>query len=302
MELRVLEYFLAVAREESISGAAQFLHLSQPTLSRQLKELETSLGKQLFLRGKRKITLTEEGRVLRKRAEEILELVHRTEREIARSEDLVSGDVYIGAGETVGMRYLTRAAYLLQREHPGVRFHVSSGDSIDVYEQLDRGLVDFGLLFDGADGTKYHSLRIPYQDTWGVLMRKDSPLAGKETVALSDLKGLPLILSRQVHAASFLKEQLGAAAGELWISGTYNLLFNGSLMVEDHLGYAVCLGNIVRVSEDSALCFKALQGAPRAEMNVVWKKHRGFSRAAEQYLEKPMEVIREKDGWEGPVR
>lgn len=161
MELRVLQYFLAVTREQSISGAAESLHLSQPTLSRQLKDLEDELGKQLFIRGNRKITLTEEGMILRKRAEEVIDLINKTEHEISTTDDVITGDVYIGAGETDAVRYLARAARELQKEYPDVHYHISSGDTTDVLERLDKGLIDFGLLFGTIDTSKYEYLSFP---------------------------------------------------------------------------------------------------------------------------------------------
>lgn len=197
MELRILQYFLAVAREQSISSAAQSLHLSQPTLSTQLKHLEQELGKQLLIRGtkgSRKVLLTEEGMLLRKRAEEILGLVHMTENEIALSDEVVAGDVYIGSGETDIVRLLARAAQSLREKYPDIHYHISSGNATFVMEQLDKGLIDFGILYDSVDGNKYDSMRIPIPDVWGVLMRKDSPLAEKESVTPEDLWDKPLIL------------------------------------------------------------------------------------------------------------
>ena len=169
MELRVLHYFLAVAREQSISAAAKSLHLSQPTLSTQLRALEQELGKPLLVRGSkgsRKITLTEEGMLLRKRAEEILELVRKTENEITLSDDTIAGDVYIGAGETRIMRLIARAACDLQKECPDIHCHISSGNARYVMEQLDKGLIDFGLLYAAVDPLRYNSIPIPLQDEW----------------------------------------------------------------------------------------------------------------------------------------
>lgn len=202
MELRVLQYFLAVAREQNISAAAQSLHLTQPTLSRQLMELEKELGKQLMVRGSRKITLTEDGMRLRRRAEEILELVDRTEKEVMQSDDTVTGDIYIGTGETDGVRQIAKAANQLQGSHPGIRFHIVSGDAMDVCERLDKGLLDFGILLGDMDKTRYSCMELPMKDTWGVLMRRDSPLAQRETVSPRDLWDKPLILSRQVDNKS----------------------------------------------------------------------------------------------------
>ena len=199
MELRVLEYFLAIAREQSITGAARSLHLSQPTLSTQIRALEEELGKQLLVRGtpgSRKVTLTEEGMLLRKRAEEIVSLVRRTEDEISLSNEFIAGDVYIGAGETDGIRVLARTAGKVREDHPDIHFHISSGDGKDVLENLDKGLIDFGLLLQKVDPAKYEMINIPVKETWGVLMRKDSPLAEKDAITPEDLRELPLIMSR----------------------------------------------------------------------------------------------------------
>ena len=291
MELRVLQYFLAVAREQNISAAAQSLHLTQPTLSRQLKELEEELGKQLMVRGNRKITLTEDGMLLRKRAEEILELVDRTEKEVMQSGNTVNGDIYIGTGETDGVRQIVGAAKQLRERYPGIHFHIVSGDAVDVCERLDKGLLDFGLLFDPVDQKKYSALRLPHQDVWGVLLRRDSPLAQKDAVSPEDLAGQPLIVSRQTLKRPFFLDWFGKNTEELNIVGTYNLIFNGSLMVEDGMGCAFSLAGLVNVSSPTGLCFRPLE--PRVEANIylVWKKHQVFSRAAEKYLEELRRLI-----------
>ena len=283
MELRVLHYFLAVAREQNISAAAQSLHLTQPTLSRQLRELEEELGKQLMIRGSRKITLTEEGMLLRKRAEEILELVGRTEREVMQSEGVVSGDIYIGTGETDGVRQLVRAAGRLQEDHPNIRFHIVSGDAVDVCEQLDKGLLDFGVLLGDIDKVKYRYMELPMRDTWGVLMRRDSPLAQRQTVSPRDLWDKPLILSRQVDNKSGLYRWLRKEPSELRTVATYNLIYNASLMVDEGMGYAFTLDKLVN-TDGSNLCFRPL--APRLElgMYLVWKRSQIFSKAAELFL------------------
>ena len=186
MDLRVLQYFLAVAREQSISAAAEALHLSQPTLSIQLKALEQELGKQLLIRrtkGSRKVTLTEEGMILRKRAEEILELVRITEKEISVSEEAVAGDVTIGAGESDMIRIFAKAARNLGKKYPDIQYHMLSGNSSFVKEYLDRGLIDFGVVYGPVDTSIYASMRIPFRDTWGVLMRRDSPLAKNKALS-----------------------------------------------------------------------------------------------------------------------
>lgn len=295
MELRVLQYFLAVTREQSISGAAESLHLSQPTLSRQLKDMEDELGKQLFVRGNRRVTLTEEGMILRKRAEEILELVKKAEDEIAQNDDVVAGDITVGAGETDGLRFLTRAAQELQKDYPLVHFHIVSGDVITVTENLDRGLIDFGLIFGKVDESKYEYINLPYRDTWGVMMRRDSPLAQKTSITAKDLEGLPLIISRQVSHKSELSEFFSEVKAKINIASTYNLLFNGSLMVDEGMGYAICLDKIINVSGDSDLCFRPLEPKITAGMSVVWKRYQVLTKATELFLQKLKENAEKKD-------
>ena len=287
MELRVLQYFLAVAREQSISGAAQTLHLSQPTLSTQLKALEEELGKQLLIRGtpgSRKVTLTEEGMILRKRAEEILSLVRRTEDEIALSDQTIAGDVYIGAGESDGIRLLTRVAQKVQAEYPHIHFHISSGDGKDVLESLDKGLIDFGLLLQAVDISKYEMLEIPVKEHWGVLMHRDSPLAEKEQIVPEDLWDKPLIISRQEFSTSLLSTWLKRDLSEFNVVATYSLLYNGSLMVEEGMGYALCLNNIINTTGNSKLCFRPFSPSLELGISLVWKRYQVFSKAAEKFL------------------
>lgn len=290
MELRVLQYFLAVAREQSISGAAESLHLSQPTLSRQIKEMEEELGKQLLIRGNRRITLTEEGMILRKRAEEIVELVKKAENEISMSESVIAGDITVGAGETDGIRFLIRAADSLQKEYPLIHFHIVSGDIVTVLEDLDRGLIDFGLIFGEVDTAKYEHISMPYSDVWGVLMRRDSPLAKKEFVSSEDLIDKPLIISRQAFQKKEFHDFFSCEPEKLNIAATYNLLFNGSIMVEEGMGYAVCFDNIINVSGKSELCFRPLQPQITASMSIVWKKYQVITKAAEKFLQRLQEI------------
>ena len=285
MEIRVLQYFLAVAREQSISAAAQSLHLSQPTLSTQLKALEQELGRQLLIRGtkgSRKVTLTEEGMILRKRAEEILTLVDRAQEEIVHGDGEVEGEVSIGAGETDTVRLFARAAGRLRRQHPGIRLRISSGNADFVLEQLDKGLIDFGLLFSEVDDHKYQSMAIPLQDTWGVLMRKDAPLAEKETISPQDLWDKPLILSHQRGGG--VLHWLGREPSQLSIVATYNLVYNASLLVDEGLGYALCFDKLIN-TQGSSLTFRPLAPPMLAEATVVWKKYQVFSKAARLFLE-----------------
>jgi len=285
MDIHILRYFLAVAREQTISGAAEALHMTQPPLSRQLRELEEELGKQLFVRGKRRITLTREGLLLRKRAEEILSLVEKTRAEVAASDTSVRGDVYIGGGETEGMRHIAKLVFRLQARYPDIRFHLFSGDGYDVTERLDRGLIDFGTLIEPIDLSKYDSLRLPRPDVWGLLLRKDHPLARKEAIRPADLPGIPLIASRQLINENGLSGWLGYSCEKLRIVATGNLLNNLRLLAEEGVGCVITLDRIIHLSEDSPLCFRPF--APRLEswMYLAWKKYQVFSPAAEIFLQ-----------------
>lgn len=288
MELRVLQYFLAVAREQNISSAAESLHLSQPTLSTQLKALEEELGKQLLIRGtkgSRKVLLTEEGMLLRKRAEEILELVRMTEREISLSDEVIAGDIYIGTGESDMIRIFARAAKRIQEKYPDIHFHILSGNSAFVKEHLDRGLIDFGVVYSPVDTTVYSSIKVPIRDTWGVLMRKDSPLAQKDVIQPQDLWDKPLILSAQKTDAWPMSSWFGQDITRLNIVATYNLVFNASLLVEEGLGYAVCFDKLINVSGDSKLCFRPLSPKMEAEASIIWKRYQLLSKAAQKFMD-----------------
>ncbi len=291
MEFRVLQYFLAVAREQTISGAAEALHLSQPTLSRQLKDLEEELGKQLFVRGNRQITLTEEGVLLKRRAEEITELMQKTESEIAQSEDAIAGDITIGAAEAKPVRFLMQAAQALQCQYPLIRFHVISGDRAAVMEQLGKGLIDFALLHGETDAARFEGLPVPYCHTWGILMRRDCPLAEKEAVTKEDLYGQPLILSRQIYQNPDFQNVLKKDDRQIHVVATYNLLYNGSLMVEAGMGYALCLDQLINTTGDSSLCFRPLLPEARVEMSLIWKKYQVFSKASQAFLQKVREMV-----------
>ena len=234
--------------------------------------------------------MTEEGMILRKRAEEILELVKKTEREISLSDEQVAGDVYIGTGETDTVRIVARTIRTLQKEHPDIRFHISSGNSVYVMEQLDKGLLDFGVLLGDIDKTKYHYMELPMKDTWGVLMRRDSPLAQQNTVSPGDLWDKPLILSRQVDNKSGLYRWLRKEPSELRTVATYNLIYNASLMVDEGMGYAFTLDKLVNTT-GSQLCFRPLHPKLELGMYLVWKKSQIFSKAAELFLQHLQEYL-----------
>lgn len=296
MELRVLQYFLAVAREQSIIRAAESLHLSQPTLSTQIKNMEKELGKQLLIRGSngsRKVTLTEEGMILRKRAEEILDLVKKAENEIVLSDKILVGDVYIGAGETDGIRLLARTAGILRREHPGIHYHISSGNSKYVTENLDKGLLDFGLIFGNPDLKKYDSLPLPFKDVWGVLMPAGDLLEEKESISPEDLWDKPLLISQEETDGGPLLQWMKKKRDSLNITVAYNLLFNASLFVEEGLGYAICFDKIIPTAGNRPLVFRPLNPPLEAEMNLIWKKYQIFSKPAEKFLNTLKETVSE---------
>ena len=293
MELRVLEYFLAVAREQNITAAAESLHLSQPALSRQLREMEEKLGKQLLIRGvkgSRKVILTEEGMILRKRAEEILSLVRRTENEITQSDETIAGNVFIGTGETETVRLFAKVAKKLQQKYPDIRYNISSGNAEHVLEYLDKGLIDFGLLFTEIESQKYEAIPVPIKDTWGVLMRKDSPLAEKEVIHPEDLWDKPLIVSHQKGDDRYLNQWLQREESELHIVATYNLLFNASLLVDEGLGYALCYDKLIN-TKGSNLCFRPFSPRLEAHGFIVWKKYQVFSKAANIFLQYLREML-----------
>lgn len=292
MELRVLRYFLAVAREETINGAANYLHVTQPTLSRQLMDLEEELGKKLFIRGNRKITLTEEGLFLRKRAQEIVDLADKTESAFRAPEEVISGEIYIGGGETEAMRLIAQIAHEMQMDCPQIRVHLYSGNSDDVTERLDKGLLDFGVLIEPVNVSKYDFMRIPEKDSWGVLMRKDSPLAAHDQIVPEDLLDLPIITSRQSLVYSDFSKWLGCDFEQLNIVATYNLLYNASLLVEEGMGYALCLDRLINTSGDSRLCFRPLYPKMEVNLSIVWKKYQVFSNAAERFLRRFQENFR----------
>lgn len=283
MELRILRYFLAVAREESITGAAKLLNVTQPTLSKQLMELEDELGKKLFIRGNRKITLTEEGMLLRKRAQEIMDLVDKTESEISNTDEIISGDIYIGGGETDAMRLIAKVVKKLQEVHPHIRYHLYSGNAGDVMERLEKGLLDFGVIIGSANLQKYDHLQLPATDTWGLLMKKDSPLAALDSIRSESLRNIPLLCSRQALAGNELSGWFGSDSEKLNIVATYNLIYNAALMVEEGIGYALSLDKLVNTTNNS-LCFKPFEPRLEAHLNIVWKKYQVFSKAAEEFL------------------
>ncbi|MDO5536086.1 MAG: LysR family transcriptional regulator [Desulfovibrionaceae bacterium] len=290
MEVRVLRYFLAVAREGSITAAANYLHVTQPTLSRQLKELEEELGTKLFVRRSHSVSLTADGMRLRKRAGEVVDMIEKTEAEFAAKEESVSGDIYIGAGETRVMRHVADILCGIHREYPDIRVHLHSGNLEDVTERLDKGLLDFGILIQPADLGKYDYVNLPEKDVWGVVTRRDSELAAKEVIRREDLLGVPLVVSRQAvnrtAGRNDFIEWFAEDFDTLSRVATYNLAYNACLLVESGLGHALTIAGLADVSDSSSLCFRLLEPRLETGLNIVWKKYQVFSPAAEIFLEK----------------
>lgn len=287
MELRVLKYFLAVAREENISKAAEFVHTTQPNLSRQMQSLEDEIGQPLFIRGSRKITLTAAGILLRKRAEEIVSLAAKTAEELTPSDDNIGGTVAIGCGESHVMRIIAGVCRTLSREWPEIKFQFFSGDALTVTEKLDNGLLDFGVLINYDDFSKYDYIRLPLTDTWGVLLRKDDPLADLKIVTAQDLSGRKLIYPHQPqqerqHPVNNWFEQAGVTPD---IAATYNLIYNASLLVEAGLGPAVGLDRLLTTDGDSPFCFRPFSPRLESHLDIAWKKYQVRPRASEIFLD-----------------
>ncbi len=285
-----MKYFLAVVREGSITAAANSLHLTQPTLTRQLQDLEKELNQKLLIRGKYKVSLTPEGLMLRKRAEEIIDMVTKTEEEFRSISEKISGDIYIGGGESDSIKYIAEVMREVQEEFPDIKFHIYSGNAEDVTEKLDKGLLDFGILIQPVDLSKYDNITLPEKDSWGLIVRKDSPLAQKKYITLEDMADIPIIASRQMSPkyskdSGFL-DWFGEMYDKLNIAATYNLVYNAAIMVKAGVGNAVSLDKLADTSKESEICFRPLKPKLESGLDIVWKKTQVFSPAAKLFLKK----------------
>lgn len=285
MELRVLRYFLAVAREGNVTKAAAILHVTQPTLSRQLAELEQELGCTLFIRSSRGIELTDAGRLLRQRAEEMVALADRTVHELSSAEDSVSGEVHIGLAETRAVEAVGDAIRSLRERHPGVRFRLHSGDYSFVIDLIESGILDFGLLVAHGCPDTCEMLFVPHLDRWGLIVPRDDELAGRESLTLSDLRGLPLLLSHQsTYGGSGAPSGFFPGAKDLDVVGTFNLAYNAVLMVERGCGYAVSLDGLYG-ADGPHTTFVPIEDAVPVRSIVVWKRNATLTRQAAAFLE-----------------
>lgn len=283
MELRVLRYFLAVAREENITKAAGLLHISQPSLSRQLMQMEETLGVKLFKRSRHRVILADEGRLLRRRAQEIVDLADKAEKELAQGEDGICGEISIGCGETKNMAYLSQMMVSFRQKYPEVAFEIYTAVADDVKEHIENGVLDFGLMLEPVEISRYHFIRMPLGEKWCVLMRKDSPLAEKEKITPSDLVGEPLMMVKRKSVRNELENWFGELYESLNIAVTYNLSYsNRSIMVENHVGVA-----LVHEFENNheSLCLRPLFPEIENKSVLVWKKNQVFSPAAMKFIE-----------------
>ncbi len=296
MELRVLQYFLAAAREENITKAAAFLHITQPTLSRQLMQMEEELGVKLFRRGKHNILLTEEGMLLRRRAQEIVDLAEKAAKEVKREEEMVLGEISIGCGETQNMKPLSEMIASFRQKYPDVSFNIYTAIADDVKERLENGVLDMGLLLEPVEVSRYHYLRMPLREKWQVLMRRDFQLAEKQKITPGDLAGIPLIMAKRQSVRNELENWFGHDKEKLDIVSTCNLSHhNQSIMVESGIGVALVME--FACNQDT-LCLRPLDPEIESGCVLVWKKNLTLSLAMQRFLEYVKEYLTEKENIE----
>lgn len=283
MEIRTLRYFLAVAREENMSRAAELLHVTQPTLSKALKALEDELGKKLFTRHSFSIALTEEGVLLRNRAEDLISMADKIEQEFLSLDDITGGDIYFGLAESYQIRYLAREIREFKKVFPDLRYHITSGDTEQVTEKLDKGLLDFAVICETPDERKYNYILFPEADYFGTVVPADSELAKKEHMTVDDLIGQPLFASEQSwenDIRPWAKEKFP----QLHLEGSFRLSYNGSMFVKEGLGTLLTLNNLIDTSKDSGLVFRPLHPRLEMKMYLIWNKYQSFTPIAERFL------------------
>lgn len=283
MDLRVLKYFLVVATERNISNAAKILFVSQPALSKQLKELEEELGVILFKRGNRNITLTEDGVYFLSKTKEILSLVDITVSNL-KQEDIISGKINIGAAETLQLENIFKIISYMMKEFPNIKTNITSGNADEIILKLDSGLLDFAIIVGFIDKNKYEHLSLPWYDKWGLLIRKDNSLSKKKYIIKDDLKNIPLIISKQTNVDNFLAEWLGENIDNFNIVATYNLLYNATLMAKENIGNVLCLDGIINTN-GSNLKFLPLKPELKTSLSIIWKKNKSLSNVAKKFLE-----------------
>ncbi len=290
MEIRTLRYFLAVAREENMTRAAETLHVSQPTLSKQMQALEQELGKKLFLRRSFGIGLTEEGLLLKKRAEDLVSMADKIAGEFGALDDAAGGEVYLGLAESYQIRHLARQIKRFKQTCPGLRYHITSGDTEQVTEKLDRGILDFAVLAEQPDRAKYECLSLPEADVWGLVMPADSPLAARQSITVEDLEGLPLFCSGQGWEKD-IPAWCGGGMDRLRLEGSFRLSYNASLFVREGLGYLLTFDRLIDTGPDSGLVFRPLSPRLACQLYLVWRKRQMFSPVAGRLLAQLQEAF-----------
>ena len=283
MDLRLLEYFLAVAKTGNITRAAEQLHVTQPTVSRQLTDLEEMLGTPLLIRGRRQVTLTDAGVLFQQRAEEILSLMDKTRRDLSEQGSQLSGTVSLGCVESCASRMLPEVLGEFSQRHPEVRYEIYSADGDDIWEKLDRGELDFGVLLEPIEAAKYDYIRLPYWETWGLLLRQDHPLAEKTAIGREELLSVPLSLPRREIVQDAIASWFGLEWNQLKVFAGHTLLNNAALLVEAGLCCAVCVGGAFAIRGGEQLCFRPFAPERTTGHVLAWKRNRVFHSAASAF-------------------
>ena len=284
MEIRTLRYFLAVAREENMTRAAELLHVTQPTLSKQLKSLEDELGKKLFTRHSFSIRLTDEGILLRNRAEDLVSMADKIEKEFVSLDDITGGELYLGLAESCQIKYLARAIKDFKKKYPNLHYHITSGDTEQIADKLDKGLLDFLVLAEDPNPRKYEYIAFPEADVWGLIIPEDDKLAAKKMIRVSDLTGLPLFFSEQAWLDA-IKKWAGNRYTDLHLEGSFRLSYNGSVFAREGLGYLLTFDHLVDTSESSGLAFRPLSPRLETKIYLAWNKYQAFTPIAERFLQ-----------------
>ena len=283
MEIRTLRYFLAVAREENMSKAAEILHVTQPTLSKRLKSLEDELGKKLFTRHSFSIELTEEGVLLRNRAEDLIAMADKIEKEFVSLDDITGGELFLGLAESWQIRYLACTIKEFKTRYPNLRYHITSGDTEQIADKLDKGILDFLVLAEQPDPRKYEYLEFPQADVWGLVFPEEDRLAEKEVITVNDLIGLPLFCSEQAYN-DVIRNWASNRFSELHLEGSFRLSYNGSVFAREGLGYLLTFANLIDTSEGSGLTFRYLSPRLETKIYLAWNKYQTFTPIAERFL------------------
>ena len=284
MEIRTLRYFLAAAREENMTRAAETLHVTQPTLSKQLKSLEEELGKKLFIRHSFSIQLTDEGMLLRKRAQDLLTMADKITEEFQSLDDITGGDLYLGLAESYQIRYLAQTIRRFKEKYPNMHYHITSGDTEQVTEKLDKGILDFAVIVEEPDLTKYDAIELPETDKWVVVMPSDNPLAKKQFITPADLIGKPLFCSDQSWKND-IPRWAGNDMEHLKLEGSFRLSYNGAIFAREGLGYLLTFDHLIDTGSGSGLVSRPLYPPLENKMYIIWKKYQNLPKAPRKFLE-----------------